>query len=808
MKNNFSKLLIFTIIIISFIFNLSYSYAKNIEFKSSEIFTLEEGDIVVGNKNAELTINDTILISGDKYTYYKKKNLLIIEGNVRADDYENKVTLISELIHYNTTKSEIISYGETDVEVRSKYKINSYNINYFNNDKILSSDFNSNFRDNDNNLVNLSKFKYFIQEKILSGDQIELLDNNKNKYFLTKGMVKVEDKIIIGKDIEILLENNSLENPENEPRLKGNSVSYGKDLTIINKGIFTSCKNEGICPPWSITSRRILHNKKKQEISYENAVLKIYDKPIIYFPRFFHPDPTVKRRSGFLAPTFGDSRKLGASIIIPYFHVISDNADLTFQPRIFSTNEFLIRSEFRKVNKNSSHIMDFSINKNNSAINDGRKTHFFSNSKFNLPIYNFDKTEINLKLEKTSNDNYINLYSLKDNKSIVKNSSILNNQVGLSADKDDFSLEIAFESYETMNRPNSDRFEYIYPTYNLSKITIAENNFIDNFTISSFGSQKKILTNVYEGVQINDLLINSLNFDNRLGINNNFELLFKNVNTKGKNSPKYKENSQAELLSLLKYDLSFPLLKKENNYKNLLIPKISLMHSPNDGKNIKNEERILDVNNIFSSNRIGFNDTIEGGTSITVGLDFKKEILNGNKDYFSSNIATVIRDKQNDNLPYNSSLNQKYSDIVGEINYKPNNILDLKYNYSINQDIDEINLHKFENTIKINNFVNSFIFYEENNLTGNESYYENLITYNYNNKNSLSFKMKENKKTNLTEYYNLIYEYKNDCLIASLRYNKEYYYGNNVKPNEQLFFNLTLIPLGSTKTDNLVDLKN
>ena len=63
----------------------------------------------------------------------------------------------------------------------------------------------------------------------------------------------------------------------------------------------------------------------------------------------------------------------------------------------------------------------------------------------------------------------------------------------------------------------------------------------------------------------------------------------------------------------------------------------------------------------------------------------------------------------------------------------------------------------------------------------------------------------EKIKTNLTEFYDLIYEYKNDCLIASIRYNKEYYSNEVLEPTENLFFNLTLIPLGTTNTDNLIE---
>ena len=143
-------------------------------------------------------------------------------------------------------------------------------------------------------------------------------------------------------------------------------------------------------------------------------------------------------------------------------------------------------------------------------------------------------------------------------------------------------------------------------------------------------------------------------------------------------------------------------------------------------------------------------------------------------------------------------------DLVGELNFSPNQNFQLDYNFSLNDNLDEFNLHKIENTFSVNNFVNNFIFYEENNLIGKKSYFENSFTYNVDKNNSLTFKTRENKTENLTEYYNLIYEYKTDCLTASIRYNKDYYSGINVEPNEELFFNITLIPLGSTQTESIL----
>ena len=110
------------------------------------------------------------------------------------------------------------------------------------------------------------------------------------------------------------------------------SKKQNRQLTTVNKSIFTSCKKTDNCPPWSIQADKIIHDKDKKQINYKNALLKIYDLPILYFPKFFHPDPTVKRQSGILTPTLNNSNVLGNSLNLPYYHVISYDSDITITP--------------------------------------------------------------------------------------------------------------------------------------------------------------------------------------------------------------------------------------------------------------------------------------------------------------------------------------------------------------------------------------------------------------------------------------------------------------------------------------------
>ena len=66
----------------------------------------------------------------------------------------------------------------------------------------------------------------------------------------------------------------------------------------------------------------MLHDNKKKTIYYDNAVIKVYDIPIMFIPRLSHPDPTVDRRSGFLPPSISDTKNLGESISVPYDFLI------------------------------------------------------------------------------------------------------------------------------------------------------------------------------------------------------------------------------------------------------------------------------------------------------------------------------------------------------------------------------------------------------------------------------------------------------------------------------------------------------
>ena len=78
---------------------------------------------------------------------------------------------------------------------------------------------------------------------------------------------------------------------------------------------------------------------------------------------------------------------------------------------------------------------------------------------------------------------------------------------------------------------------------------------------------------------------------------------------------------------------------------------------------------------------------------------------------------------------------------------------------------------------------------------GDTNIISNTTSIKFNDYNNLEFSTRRNRKISLTEYYDLVYEYKNDCLSAGIKYKKTYYNDRELKPKEDLILSLTIFPI-------------
>jgi LPS-assembly protein len=124
------------------------------------------------------------------------------------------------------------------------------------------------------------------------------------------------------------------------------------NFTVFQSGVYTACepcKDDPKKPPlWQIKGARIIHDEGEKMIYFENAQLEFFGYPAMYMPYFSAPDPTVKRKSGFLFPLFGYSTTAGFSAQIPYYWALAPDYDLTLTPRLMSRQGLLMMTEWRQ----------------------------------------------------------------------------------------------------------------------------------------------------------------------------------------------------------------------------------------------------------------------------------------------------------------------------------------------------------------------------------------------------------------------------------------------------------------------------
>ena len=796
--------------------NIVISADKVIYYKNNEkIFTLGNSKVIEENSN----------ISANELEYDKNLNTFKAKKNAEIHDFSKDTKIYADEISYIKGEEKIFTKGKTKALVQKKYKFNSSDIYYFKNNEDIFSENKASIKDDSGNIYKLDSFSYNITEGLLKGEKIEVLakveENKIDRFFFEDGFFNFKEKNHLAKKTKIKIHKDAFGDKNNDPRIYSSSSLSDQSKTVFNNAIFTSCKFNDDCPPWSIKAEKITHDKIKKDMIYKNAILKVYDVPILYFPKFFHPDSTVERRSGFLQPRLNNSKTLGSSINIPYFKTLGSNKDLTFKPTFFEKfskfekEKYILQTEFRKKDKNSSLIADFAFLRDyKSSTNSKTKNinHLFLNYNSDLSFTNFLESKFEARIERVSNDTYLKVFenNLFDTPLIPKSQSTLKSNLKLYLDKGNKNLITGIEVYENLGVKHSDRYQYTLPYYdfyqNISPM-IEDYPFNGSLNFYSTGINKLSNTNNLRTTVVNDIVFNSKEFISNIGLKNDFDLYLKNLNSAGKKDPLYSSNIQIDGMSIFKFDSSLPLSKSTNISRQTLTPKISLRINPgNNMDNYSSSATDITANNVYDINRLGISDVFEAGRSLTFGFDYKfdpleNDISENTKDkYFEVKLATVARDEFENDIPISSTINKKNSDIFGSINNRLFNNLDLTYDFSLDNDLKTINSHSISTDISINNFVTSFNYIEKRNEVGSTHMLSNVTEYIVNDNTSLKFSTRRNKEINLTEYYDLSYEYKNDCLTAALKFKKTFYQDNDLKPTEDLFFSITLVPLATYET--------
>jgi LPS-assembly protein len=366
--------------------------------------------------------------------------------------------------------------------------------------------------------------------------------------------------------------------------------------------------------------------------------------------------------------------------------------------------------------------------------------------------------------------------------------------------KKDMSMDINMDVYEDLSKTySSDRYEYVMPNYDYKKkLSVSDNLGMLNF--QSRGYFKNYDTNKKQTKLVNDFFWNSDNYVSNSGIITKVEGNFRNSNYKAENTLDHKNNkNNFELSGAVSLLSSLPLEKQSKNYKKTLTPKIMLRTAPGHMRNMSDSGLKLGIDNLYALNKLSDIDVIETGSSLTLGTDYSRKDKN-DFEKLNLSVGQVFNLDKNTKMSKQSSLNQKTSELVGDLNYNLNKFSKIGYKFSLDHNYNDLNYNEISGIFKINKLVTSFEYLEENKHIGNSHYVNAGLVLELDKSNSLKFKTRENFTTDSTEFYNISYQYENDCLRAALEYNKSFYSDNDLEPGQNLTFTLTIIPFGKLST--------
>jgi LPS-assembly protein len=729
---------------------------------------------------------DIYTFSANKLTYSQDDNIIEATGNVVAKNQEGK-QISSDKIIYNKKTQQLSTFG------------------------------NSKFIDEKGGTLFAESFEYNLEKKIISAEKkVKFIDKEKNTYYFSK--LNADDKFdeIIGFDINADLNKQNLKSGDKfnefiEPRFSGKSASIKNNITIVKDARFTTCKKTNEtdgCAYWNLNAGELIHDKEQKKITYKNASLDLNNVPVLYLPYFAHPDPTVKRESGFLPPTLANlGGDIGSTMKIPYFYPVSQSADFTVSPVYYFKQHPLLLGEYREKFKNGDISLEGGFTQGYKEVTttktDGSRHHLYGNLNLIFSDKILDQTILNAKVQQVNNPTYLRVNKINSTndgfkKNLIKEDDTkLTNEINLNSFGKTENLNIKAATYRDISvTKNSDQYSYLLPELSYSKYNLFNDN---NLTLNSIFKSQNTSTNQNKSTFINNLDYSTQDFyNNNLGIGYKFLTKINNINYYSDyKTPNQNLNSQIN--PVVGFDTSLPFAKINKDTEQYIIPRILTRYAPGKMTNATTNDTTLNTDNIFSMNRMNSDELIEKDLSFNLGADWiwqEKKTNNKEPEKATISVGQVLKLNKDLDMPTKSSLQKSNSDIVSKINYLSPKNFDVTLKSTFDNQLNHVYYNDF--TFK-KNFTSSevnFNFYEKNSHIGNERYAKANLTSYITDSTKLKIESDRNLKTDLTNSHKLGIENENECIKYGFYLQKNYSSDKDLKPATSVYFGVTLLPFG------------
>jgi LPS-assembly protein len=592
-------------------------------------------------------------------------------------------------------------------------------------------------------------------------------------------------------------------------------------IDVLDKAVYSPCKpceSDPLRPPlWQLKADQVIHDNVEHTIVYHNAWMQIFGVPIFYTPYFSHPDPTVKRKSGFLPPRFASSGQLGAQFQLPYYWVTGPDSDVTLDPIIFTKVNPVLSGHYRQRLDNgkfeasgSGTIADITTtdsNGNTTTDPDVVRGHIFTTGQFDLnPTW-----RTGWDINRASDPDYLRLYGFPSNFDRSLDSTVYVE----GFDDRSYASARAYAFQGLLDTDINSQAPIVAPLLNYNLVSnpgpagaywTIDANLMSLNRIEGTDSQRIsgklgwVLPYTAPAGDIYKLTV-SLRADAYVvnGVDPNSTDPAPTGNTES--------GFAGRVFPQITFDWRYPFVKRALGVNQVFEPIFSASVATNSGNDslIPNEDSLdfqFDETNLFSSDRLTGLDLVDNGQRVSYGLRYS--IYGDNGAHGSLLIGQSYQFNNDNAFVAGSGQNSQLSDIVGALDVSTGSALDLLYRFQLQT--DPLSFLRQELGLRANvgpfDLSVNYVFLDgqinDSSSQGQQQEVSASLRATINENWSLSFSGRRDLEAGLTLEYGGGVTYKNECITLGLLASRSNYSTQEVEPDTRFLFVISFKNLGDS----------
>jgi len=625
----------------------------------------------------------------------------------------------------------------------------------------------------------------------------------------SNGDVVFSDNMEISGDLKNALIDNIRAVLNDKSRLAAGKATLVNDETMtLDRVIYTRCEacitDPGRAPLWQIKSVKVIHDKVNKIVEYQDSWLEIAGVPVVYMPYLSHPDPTVKRKSGFLSPSFGGSSTLGMKVQAPYFYVLDKHSDVTLTPIVTTNENGAIAGQYRNRFTKGELQTDASLAYDSKQNVMG---HIDASANFDIN----QNWRWGADLKRASDDTYMRRYGFGGQDTLTSKTFLegFHNKTYTSISA------LLFQGLR--NTDNAKTTPYVLP----------------NLAFNHQGDPNKL--GAYNAVDVNIAMLTRDQgvSSRRVSVNPSWNLpyiapkgdIYKLSASMGvdffhaQNQPapavrgSIYNGAALRVMPQIALDWKWPLARRTNTVTEIIEPIGQFIVSPYGGNSYKmaNEDSIdFDFNdaNLFSTNRFTGYDRVESGPRANYGL--KWSVTGDGGGATSVLVGQSYRLKKDDTFKIGSGLENNFSDYVAKIQSSPNEHFKLLYRTRLGK--KKLNFRR--NELGVNGSAGWFSYganysyfaqQQDSEFAGRKEFTTALGAKLTNRWSSSFNSVSDLAKNGGLRSMHLGLTYDDECFRMDTTLGRTFFRDRDIKPNNSIMFRLVFKTLGEVASDVAVN---